>query len=118
MPCAAPSPAALHRSTSRPLRSVPAATGCDLELPPSRAETVFADTALRRVLEVADKRRPMAQFRPLLAPALLDAVATLTPTAAAQGSAVLRRVRLRTASTVDGETAAAEMFATYTRGER
>jgi hypothetical protein len=75
---------------------------------------VFADAALRRVLEVIDRRRPVAQLRPLVAPALLDTVVMLTRsrhTAAAR----LRRVRLRAAG---GGVAAAEVFATYTRGER
>jgi hypothetical protein len=73
---------------------------------------VFADAALRRVLEVADRRRPIAQLRPLVTPALIDTVTALTrvPQTAA---ATLRRVRVRM---VDGETA--EMFATYTRAQR
>jgi hypothetical protein len=79
---------------------------------------MFADTALRRVLEVADRRRPVAQLRPLLAPALVDAVVAMTRNTSAGGAAVLRRVRLRTAVAVDGEATAAEVFATYTRGGR
>ena len=38
----------------------------------------FADAALRRVLEVIDRRRPVAQLRPLLAPALIDTVIELS----------------------------------------
>ena len=119
--CPQPSPAALHRSTPRPLRSVP--TGATSrprlhELAPPRAAAVFADTALRRVLEVTDRRRPVAQLRPLVAPTLLDAVTTLTRTVPQGGAAVLRRVRLRSANVVDGEARAAEVFATYTRGRR
>jgi hypothetical protein len=37
------------------------------EAPPPRAAAVFADGVLRRVLEVIDRRRPIAQLRPLLA---------------------------------------------------
>jgi hypothetical protein len=84
-----------------------------------RAAAVFADTALRRVLEVADRRRPATQLRPLLVPALLDAVTMLTRSASTQqGTAVLRRVRLQPSTLVDGEATAAEVFATYTRGPR
>lgn len=120
-PCQQPSPTALHRHTSRPLRSIPALaavrpqTG---ELPPPRAAAVFADTALRRVLEVTDRRRAVAQLRTLLAPALFDAVAASTRTGSGGGAAVLRRVRLRSAEVHDGEATAAEVFATYSRGRR
>jgi hypothetical protein len=79
---------------------------------------VFADTALRRVLEVVDRRRPVTQLRTLLAPTLIDAVITMTRTTPCGGAAVLRRVRLRTVLCADGEATAAEMFATYTRGNR
>ncbi len=74
---------------------------------------MFADAALRRVLEVIDRRRPIAQLRPMLTPRLLDMVFALTRTAGPDKAAVLRRVRLRTAA-VDS----AEVFATYTRGKR
>jgi hypothetical protein len=73
---------------------------------------VFADAALRRVLEVVDRRRPIAQLRPLVTPALIDTVIALTR-APRTAAATLRRVRVRM---VDGE--AAEVFATYTRGRR
>ena len=72
----------------------------------------FADAALRRVLEVVDRRRPIAQLRPLVAPALIDTVTALTR-APHTAAAMLRRVRVRM---VDGE--AAEVFATYTRAHR
>ena len=90
------------------------------EAPPPRAVVVFADAALRRVLEVIDRRRPIAQLRPLLAPALIDTVVARSPRAAGRdGAAVLRRVRLRTAAhDEDGSPSAAEVFATYTRGRR
>lgn len=115
--CPPPSSAALHRHTPRPLRSVPDRSRPQEPGPP-RAAAVFADTALRRVLEVTDRRRPVAQLRPLLAPHLFDAVSTLTRTTSHDGAAVLRRVRLRSATVVDHETTAAEVFATYTRGPR
>ncbi len=108
--CPPPSPAALHRRTTRPLRSVRHTVPCD-PLPP-RAAVAFADGALRRVLEVVDRRRPIAQLRPLVAPALIDTVTALTR-APHTAAATLRRVRLRM---VDGE--AAEVFGSYTRGPR
>jgi hypothetical protein len=79
---------------------------------------VFADTALRRFLEVSDRRRPVAQLRPLVAPALFDAVVAFTRSGPRDGAAVLRRVRLRSAQVLDGEATAAEVFATYSRGRR
>ena len=94
-PGRAPTPAVLHRSPRRPMRPVdPAAS--DVAPPPAAA--AFADAALRRVLEVVDRRRPIAQLRPLLTPPLLDMVFTLTRTAGPGKAAVLRRVRLRTAA--------------------
>jgi Family of unknown function (DUF6459) len=119
--CPPPSPAALHRHTPRPLRSVSAAAtvrGRSHELAPPRPAAVFADTALRRILEVTDRRRAVVQLRPLLTPSLVDAVASLTRTTSQEGAAVLRRVRLRSATVADGEATAAEVFATYTRGRR
>jgi Family of unknown function (DUF6459) len=108
--CPPPSAAALHRRTARPIRPVPCPVARD-PLPP-RAAVLFADAALRRVLEVVDRRRPLAQLRPLVAPALIDTVTALAR-APHTAAATLRRVRVRT---VDGE--AAEMFATYTRAHR
>jgi hypothetical protein len=116
--CPAPTSAALHRSPRRALRPVERAAS-DVAPPPAAA--AFADAALRRVLEVIDRRRPIAQLRQMLTPPLLDTVFTLTRTAGRDKAAVLRRVRLRTAA-VDGQDPrqpmAAEVFATYTRGER
>jgi hypothetical protein len=82
--CPPPSPAALHRHTPRRLRPVPAPPA-----QPPRAAAVFTDTALRRILEVVDRRRPVAQLRPLLAPTLIDAVVAMTRTTSSDG-AVLR----------------------------
>lgn len=109
--CKPPTPKALRRRTPRPLRApVPPAAPAA----PPRTAVVFADAALRRVLEVIDRRRPIAQLRSLLAPAPTDTVLALAryPHDAV---ATLRRVRLRM---VDADTAAAEVFGTYTRGPR
>jgi hypothetical protein len=120
--CPSPSPAALRRHTPRPLRpvvvSAPPPHRELRELSPPRAAAVFADTALRRVLEVTDRRRPANQIRRLLAPTVYDAIMAQPPSPSSDGAAVLRRVRLRTAEAVDGEATAAEVFATYTRGAR
>jgi len=116
--CPVPTPAALHRSSrraSRPVERLPVQTA-----PPPEA-AAFADAVLRRVLEVIDRRRPIAQLRPMLTPPLLDMVFTLTRAAGPANAAVLRRVRLRTAALDDDEPhqpTAAEVFATYTRGQR
>jgi Family of unknown function (DUF6459) len=124
--CPSPSPAALRRHTPRPLRPVvvpaPPPRREHPELPPPRAAAIFADTILRRVLEVTDRRRPAAQVRRLLSPTVYDAIMAssmgLPSASPSGGAAVLRRVRLRTAETVDGEATAAEVFATYTRAGR
>lgn len=120
--CPPPTPKALHRRPSggpgtglrsghlqRPVPIPPAG-----EPAPSHAAVVFADAALRRVLEATDRRRPIAQLRPLLAPALTDTVLAMTrhPHSAA---ATLRRVRVRM---VDDDGPAAEVFGTYSRGQR
>jgi Family of unknown function (DUF6459) len=81
-----------------------------------RQAAIFADAALRRVLEVIDRRRPLAQLRPLLAPSLVDSV--LSPgraPAVREGAAVLRRMRLQP---VGHPTTAAEVFGCYSRGDR
>lgn len=75
----------------------------------------FADAALRRVLEVIDRRRPAAQLRSVVAPCLVDSVLAVSQAAgAAPGAAVLRRMRVQPALG-DG---AAEVFGTYSRGAR
>jgi hypothetical protein len=107
--CPAPSPAALRRRTTRTLRPAPRP---DADPVAPRAAAVFAEVALRRVLEVLDRRRPLTHLKPLLAPPLLDTVGTLCRIRYGH-PATLRRVRLRTAGP-----SAAEVCATYTRGER
>ncbi|MHC9291373.1 Rv3235 family protein [Mycobacterium sp. LTG2003] len=104
-----PAPTALRRHTARRLRLV--------EPPPERqphaGAAEFADMALRRVLEVVDRRRPPAQLRTLMNPLLFDVVVTLARSRHG-AAATLRRVRLRAVT----DPAAAEVFATYTRGTR
>jgi hypothetical protein len=79
---------------------------------------VFADAALRRVLEVIDHRRPVTGLRPLLVPGLVDSVVAIGQTAAGrQGAAVLRRMRLQPVGQRDPQTAA-EVFGCYSRGDR
>lgn len=83
-----------------------------------REAAVFADAALRRVLEVIDRRRPAAQLRSVLAAGLVDAVLSVCrSTDGRPGAAVLRRMRLQPAvgNTPDS---AAEVFGTFSRGER
>ncbi|MGK2880962.1 MAG: Rv3235 family protein [Mycobacterium sp.] len=85
---------------------------------PAAAQT-FADAALRCVLEVMDRRRPIAQLRPLMPTPIFDVVASLTPSTRERcAAAVLRRVRLRAAGADLDRPQAAEVFATYSRGNR
>jgi hypothetical protein len=78
----------------------------------------FADAALRRVLEVIDRRRSISQLNGLLAAGLVDSVLSANRAAGADGGvAVLRRVRLQAVGSPDGF-AAAEVFGSYSRGRR
>lgn len=83
--------------------------------PDTRAAAAFGDAALRRVLEVIDRRRPLTQLRPLLAPGLVDSLLAGALRSAAGGPARLRRVHAQI-SRPDGS--AAEVVANYTRGQR
>lgn len=103
-----PAPTTLHRHNPRRLRLVDAPA----EHRPDSGAVPFAELALRRVLEVVDRRRPLAQLRPLMSPPLLDVVVTLSQSRHG-AAATLRRVRLRATGPAD-----AEVFATYTRGRR
>lgn len=87
-------------------------------MPPAlRAAASFADAALRRVLEVVDRRRPPAQLRLLLTASLVDSVLSVNRTMASHdGAAVLRRVRLQPVG--PHQPLAAEVFGTYSRGHR
>jgi Family of unknown function (DUF6459) len=82
---------------------------------PMRQAAAFADAALRRVLEVIDRRRPAAQLRPMLAPGLVEPVLSIGR--GRGGAAVLRRTRLQPCGRRRPETAA-EVFGTYSRGDR
>lgn len=85
---------------------------------PMRQAAIFADAALRRVLEVIDRRRPAAQLRPLLTPSLVDSVVAVGRSVTGNaGAAVLRRMRLQPAGHPDPDTAA-EVFGSYSRGDR
>ncbi|WP_101948688.1 Rv3235 family protein [Mycobacterium sp. 3519A] len=107
--CPPPSSAALHRRTVRTLRPVRPLPRSPL---PPPAVVAFADAALRRILEVVDRRRPIPQLHRVVAPALIDTLTTLTRMPQ-NASASLGRVRVRM---VDERTG--ELFATYTRGHR
>jgi hypothetical protein len=85
---------------------------------PMRQAALFADAALRRVLEVIDRRRSVAQLRPLLTPSLVESVPSLGRSAAGhEGAAVLRRVGLQPVAHRGPDTAA-EVFGSYSRGRR
>ena len=82
--------------------------------PQMREAAVFADAALRRVLEVIDRRRPAGQLSSVLAPDLVDSVLAVSHAVSGQGgAAVLRRMRLQPARGMS-----AEVFGTYSRGRR
>ena len=92
----------------------PVADGSSTTSVQLRQAGCFADAALRRVLEVIDRRRPVAQLHGLLAAGLVDSVLCANRlTAGHDGAAVLRRLRLQAAGT-----AAAEVFGSYSRGRR
>ena len=101
---------ALRRNPRPPAQPPTQPTGPDM-----RAAAAFADAALRRVLEVIDRRRPLAQLRPLLATGLVDSLLAGPTRHADGGAARLRRV-LAQPSRSDGT--AAEVAANYSRGDR
>ena len=112
---------ALRRPTSRVDRDPERRPPADSILPTLRPAAAFAEAALRRVLEVLDRRRPVAQLRPLLAGPLVDSVlAANRTTPGRHAAAVLRRVRLQAVGCVDplSPAIAAEVFGTYSRGRR
>ncbi len=81
----------------------------------ARAAALFADAALRRVLEVLDRRRPLAQLRPMMAAGLVDSLPAVAGAHRGAGPARLRRVVAQLARP-DGT--AAEVAANYSRGDR
>ena len=106
-----------HRPQRSQSEDAPAAA-IPVMSPTMRQAVTFADAALRRVLEVIDRRRSVAQLRPLLAPSLVDSVLSLSRSAAEQaGAAVLRRVGLQPVAHRGPETAA-EVFGSFSRGDR
>jgi hypothetical protein len=109
--CRPPAPIALRkRNTHAPQRSSPEPA---LSLP-MRQAAGFADAAIRRVLEVIDRRRPIAQLNGMLAAGLVDSVLSANRRLGRpDGVAVLRRVRLQPAGPD-----AAEVFGSYSRGPR
>lgn len=82
---------------------------------PMRAAGGFADAALRRVLEVIDRRRPLGQLRPLLAGGLVDSLLPAVLRHDRRSPARLRRLRVQP---VGSDGTAAEVAATYTRDDR
>lgn len=78
----------------------------------TQAAATFADAALRRILEVVDRRRPLTQLRPLLAAGLVD---SLLSGAARHGPGVARLRRVH-AQLTGPDARAAEVAAQYTRG--
>lgn len=108
-PCPTPSGSALHRI--RPHRPA------QREAPPPQTAVVFAEAALRQIIEVIDRRRPIAQLRPLMTPVLVDRV-LVRARAARSGSATLHRVRVRAVDSGGGEVIAAEVFASFSRSGR
>jgi hypothetical protein len=109
--CRPPSPTALRkRNTHASQRPSPEPA---LSLPMRQAAS-FADAAIRRVLEVIDRRRPIAQLNGVLAAELVDSVLSANRRLRRpDGVAVLRRVRLQSAGSD-----AAEVFGSYSRGPR
>ena len=80
----------------------------------AREVAQFADAVLRRVLEVIDRRRPPAQLRGLLAAGLAESL----PAARLHGGSGAARLRRVRAFPVGRHGDAAEVSASYTRGER
>ncbi|MFN8032468.1 MAG: Rv3235 family protein [Mycobacterium sp.] len=108
----APAPARLlaRRPTAAPPRAAPAT-----DTAPMRAAGGFADAALRRVLEVIDRRRPLAQLRPLLAAGLVESLLPAVAHHDRRSAARLRRVRVQPVGTAG---TAAEVAAVYSRDQR
>src|SRR5271156_3419784 len=120
--CRPPTPTALRRPNTfvqqRHSSRQPPAGGSTTMSAPMRQAACFADAVLRRVLEVIDRRRPVAQLHGLLAAGLVDSVLCAHRFDTGQdGAAVLRRLRLQAVDAPD-RFAAAEVFGSYSRGSR
>jgi len=112
--CRPPSTAALRRRNLHAAQrhSAPSVPAMSTSM---RHGAAFADAALRRVLEVIDRRRSVAQLNGLLSAGLVDSVLSANRQAGGHdGVAVLRRLRLQPG---DGDRAA-EVFGSYSRGPR
>ena len=82
--------------------------------PPDADLRPLAATAVRRILEVLDRRRRVEQVASMCAPHVLDQLRVITRGRAGAGSAaVVSRVHLQRS-----DSGAIEVFATYRRGER
>lgn len=86
--------------------------------PDNRAAAAFADAALRRVLEVIDRRRPLSQLRPLLAAGLVDSLLAGAARGGSDGGGGPARLRRVVAQISRPDGTAAEVAANYTRGTR
>ena len=113
--CPAPAGAALHKVTPRPPRRRPGRC----EPAPPRSAVMFAETALRQLLEVIDRRRPVAQLRPLMTPVLVERMIARAA-ATRNGSTSMLRVRTRAVDTTGryDEVGAAEVFGSFHRAGR
>lgn len=82
----------------------------------------FAQAALRVLLEILDRRRPVAQVDRIAAPTVVAAVRTLVGEDLVPGrrlgTAVLHRVRVHPAGSAAGGKPEFEVCAAYRRGER
>lgn len=114
-----PQPAPARRRRCAPPRVEPSRGRRPVDPPPAlRTAAVFADLALRRVLEVIDRRRPAAQLYPLLTAGLVDSVRPVrAPTFPRADTAALQRVRVQAVGAGD-PLAVVEVFGTYRRGRR
>lgn len=111
--------ASVRRRRARPPAPRPPGAARPALPPALQSAAAFADAALRRVLEVIDRRRPISQLRPLLTPELAASVLSARPASesGAMSMAVLQRVRVQVVAGGDPPTAV-EAFGTYRRGRR
>lgn len=116
----------------RPRRPVPVRLGRRRDRPPPerparvplapvpRTAAMFADTTLRRVLEVIDRRRPATHLYPLLTAGLVDSLRSrpgALPAGGGTEAAALHRLRLQPIES-GGAPSAVEVSGSYRRGRR